>query len=185
MPLTSIEQYQRTLILQNAGLNIVQIRALGGGATQFTLSTGNPLVSASQVDLALFVAATWKIRSNLTLDLGLRYEVQNNIGGHGDFAPRVAVAWAPQRFQQKLVLRGGFGIFYDRFALANTITALRYNGVTQQQYIINNPNFYPVVPPPAILGASQSAQVIQQNSPNVRSPYSDADARELLNASFR
>ena len=169
--LTSIEQYQRTLVLQNAGFNFAQIRALGGGATQFTLSAGAPLVSASQVDLALFVADTWKMRPNLTLDLGLRYEVQNNIGGHGNFAPRVAVAWAPQRFQQKLVLRGGFGIFYDRFALANTITALRYNGVTQQQYIISNPNFYPVVPPAAILGASQSAQVIQQNSPNVRSPY--------------
>jgi hypothetical protein len=172
VPITSIEQYQRTLVLQNAGYNFAQIRALEGGATQFTLSAGDPLISASQVDLALFVADTWKMRPNLTLDLGLRYEVQNNIRGHGDFAPRVAVAWAPQRLQQKLVLRGGFGIFYDRFALANTITALRYNGVTQQQYIISNPNFYPDVPPAAILDASQSAQVIQQNSPNVRSPYS-------------
>jgi Carboxypeptidase regulatory-like domain len=171
VPISSIQRYQRTLALQSADLNFVQIRALGGGATQFTLSAGNPLTSASQVDLALFAADTWKMRPNLTLDLGLRYEVQNNIRGHGNFAPRVAVAWAPQQLHQKLVFRGGFGIFYDRFALANTITALRYNGVTQQQYIINNPNFYPVVPPVSVLGASQSAQEIQQNAPNVRSPY--------------
>jgi len=130
VPITSIQRYQRTLILQNAGLNFAQIRALGGGATQFTLSAGDPLISASQADLALFVADTWKMRPNLTLDLGLRYEVQNNISGHGNFAPRVAVAWAPQRLHQRLVLRGGFGIFYDRFALATIINALRYNGVT-------------------------------------------------------
>jgi TonB dependent receptor len=171
VPVTSIERYQRTLVLQNAGLAFAQIRALGGGAAQFTLSAGTPLISASQVDLALFVADTWKMLPNLTLDLGRRYEIQNNIQGQGNFAPRVAVAWAPQRLHQKLVLRGGFGIFYDRFALANTINALRYNGVTQQQYIINNPNFYPVVPAASVLGASQSVQEIQQNAPNVRSPY--------------
>jgi hypothetical protein len=171
VPITSIERYRRTLVLQNAGLNFAQIRALGGGAAQFTLSAGNPLISASQVDLALFVANTWKMQSNLTLDIGLRYEIQNNIRGQGNFAPRAAVAWAPQRLHQKLVLRGGFGIFYDQFALANTINALRYNGVTQQQYIISNPNFYPVIPSPSALASANSGQVIQQNAPNVRSPY--------------
>jgi outer membrane receptor protein involved in Fe transport len=111
VPLTSIEQYQRTLVLQNAGFSNVQIRALGGGATQFTLSAGNPLVAVSQVDLALFVADTWRMKPSLTLDLGLRYEVQNNIYDPWDFAPRAAIAWSPKRSQQKLVLRAGFGIF--------------------------------------------------------------------------
>jgi hypothetical protein len=171
VPITSIERYQRTLVLEEAGFNNAQIRALGGGATQFTLSNGTPLTSASQIDLSLFVGDSWKVRSNLTVDLGLRYEVQNNVRNRTDFAPRVTVAWAPQRLQQKLVLRGGFGIFYDQFALANTITVLRYNGITQQQYIISNPNFYPIIPPVSILAALNSGQVIQQNAPNVRSPY--------------
>ena len=35
----------------------------------------------------------------------------------------------------KTVIRAGSGIFYDRFALANTVTALRYNGRVQQQHI--------------------------------------------------
>jgi hypothetical protein len=171
VPLTSIQQYQRTLVLQNAGFSNVQIRALGGGATQFTLSAGNPLVAVSQVDLALFVADTWRMKPNLTLDLGLRYEVQNNIHDPLDFAPRVAIAWSPTRSQQKLVLRGGFGIFYDRFALANTLTSLRYNGMTQQQYVINNPNFYPIVPPASTFATLNSGQIIQQTAASVRSPY--------------
>jgi hypothetical protein len=171
VPISSIEQYQRTLILQKAGLTTAQIEALGGGASQFTLSAGNPLVSASQFDLALFLGNTWKVRPNLTLDLGLRYEMQNNIRDHADFAPRVGVAWSPNQSHQKLVIRGGFGLFYDRFVLANTLNALRYNGITQQQYVVNNPNFYPTVPSDASLAASLSGQVIQQTEPNFRPPY--------------
>ncbi len=171
IPITSIQQYQRTLVLQKDGYTNSQIQSLGGGASQFSLSTGNPLISASQFDLALFVENTWKVQPNLTVDLGLRYEMQNNIRDHGDFAPRVALAWSPKRSRQKLVLRGGFGIFYSRFALANTLTALRYNGVTQQQYVVNSPNYYPTIPSASSLASSLSGQVIQQNAPSLRAPY--------------
>lgn len=171
IPITSIQQYQRTLTLQNAGFGAVQIRALGGGASQFTLSAGNPAVSLSQVDLSLFVGDTWKIKSNLSLDVGLRSETQNNISDQRNFAPRLAVSWSPKQSQQKLVLRGGLGIFYDRFALANTLTALRYNGITQQQYVLSNPDFFPAVPAASSLASTQAGQVIQQNSPSLRAPY--------------
>jgi hypothetical protein len=171
VPISSIEQYQRTASLQKAGYSAAQIRALGGGASQFTLSAGNPLLSLSQVDLGLFVGDTWKIKQNISLDAGLRYEVQNNIPDHRDWAPRLAVSWSPKRAQQKLVLRGGFGVFYDRFVLSNTLTALRYNGITQQQYVVDNPDFYPTVPPLSTVASSQAGQVIQQNAPNLRAPY--------------
>jgi hypothetical protein len=65
VPISSIEQYQRTASLQKAGYSAAQIRALGGGASQFTLSAGNPLLSLSQVDLGLFVGDTWKIKQNI------------------------------------------------------------------------------------------------------------------------
>src|ERR1035438_2868354 len=171
--LSSIQQYQRTLMLQKAGFNTAQIQALGGGASQFSLSAGNPLVSLSQVDAGLFVGNTWKVRQNLTFDLGLRYETQSNIHDRGNFAPRVAASWSPGWSHQKLVLRGGFGIFYDRFALTNTLNAQRYNGVNQQQYVINNPSFYPNVPTAASLAASLQGQVIDLNAPTVRAPYLD------------
>jgi len=71
-------------------------------------------------------------------------------------------------------------IFYDRFALANTITALRQNGVRQQQYVIANPDFFPAIPPLASLATFQSTQIRQQVSPSLVAPryYQSAFAVE-------
>ncbi|HEY1494814.1 MAG TPA: carboxypeptidase regulatory-like domain-containing protein [Candidatus Solibacter sp.] len=173
-PITSIERYRRTLLFQQLGDTPAQIRLLGGGATQFTMNTGTPALSVHQVDVGLFVGDEWRIRPNFTVNLGLRYETQSNIGDHRDFAPRVAFAWAPGGAGQKrakTVLRAGFGIFYDRFSLANTLAAQRFNGLVQQQLVVPNPDFYPNVPAPATLAAFQSTQVIQEVSSSMRAPY--------------
>ena len=78
-PITSIERYRRTLLFQQLGYSPLQIRALGGGATQFSINAGNPEISANQFDVGFFVGDDWRVRPNLTLSLGLRYETQNNI----------------------------------------------------------------------------------------------------------
>ena len=99
-----------------------------------------------QVDAGIFAGDEWRVRPNFTLNLGLRYETQSNIHDWRDFAPRLAFAWAPGGSGQKrakTVLRAGFGIFYDRFALANTLAAQRYNGLVQQQYVVTESRFLP------------------------------------------
>ena len=170
--ISSIESYRRTLLFQQLGYSAAQIRQLGGGATQFTLSAGNPLISASQVDVGAFVGDDWKARPNLTVSLGLRYETQTNIHDWRDFAPRVGVAWGLGRGgSPKTVLRAGFGIFYDRFSLANTLTALRYNGAVQQQFVVTNPDFFPTIPAPSSLTGAAASSTIQTVSPALRAPY--------------
>ena len=41
--ISSIESYRRTLLFQRLGFPAAQIRQLGGGATQFSVNTGNPV----------------------------------------------------------------------------------------------------------------------------------------------
>ena len=173
-PISSIQSYQRTVLLQQLGYTPAQIRALGGGATQFSTATGLAALDVHQVDAGLFAGDEWRVRPNFTLNLGLRYENQTNIHDNRDIAPRVAFAWAPGRGGgngAKTVLRAGFGIFYDRFPLADTLAAERYNGVTQQQFVVTNPDFYPNIPTPAALAGFQSTQVTQEISSRLRAPY--------------
>ena len=144
--LTSIERYQRTIVLQEQGFTPAQIRAAGGGASQFRLSAGNPESEVSQWDFGGYFQDDWKVRPNLTLSLGLRYENQSNIDSNFNFAPRIGFAWQPGGVQSKTVVRGGYGIFYDRVSENLTMTALRLNGVNQQQFTVVNPDFFPLIP---------------------------------------
>jgi len=173
-PIQSIERYRRTLLFQQLGYSAAQIRSLGGGATQFSISSGIPELGVHQVDVGLFAGDDWRVRPNLTLSLGLRYETQSNIHDRGDFAPRIAVAWAPgggKNAHAKTVLRAGFGMFYDRFALGNTLAAERYNGIVQQQFVIADPDFFPNPPAAAQLAGFQTAQAAQEISSSMRAPY--------------
>jgi hypothetical protein len=174
VPITSIERYRRTLLYQKLGYMPEQVRALGGGATQFSIVSGNPAASVNQFDLGAFVGDDWRVRPNINLSLGLRYETQTNIHDWRDFAPRVAVAWAPGAdrigLHPKTVLRAGFGIFYDRFSLSHTLTAQRYNGIVQQQFFVSDPDFYPGIPPISSLPA-QRAPTIEEVYSGLRAPY--------------
>ena len=141
------------------GLPLSQIIAAGGGAYQYVFAAGQPLINASEVDAGLFFQDDWKVKPNLTLSLGLRYEVQNVIPDHGDWAPRVGFAWGIGRptgggrlSTPKTVLRGGYGFFYDRFSVTNVLNTIRFNGINDVSYTIPNPTFYPGagVPIPAL-----------------------------------
>lgn len=93
--LSSLERYRRTLAFARAGLNGAAIRLLGGGPTQFSIAAGNPEAEVKQFDVSFYFQDEWKIRPNFTLSPGLRYEDQNNIDSHFNFAPRIAFAWSP------------------------------------------------------------------------------------------
>ncbi|MGB6947536.1 MAG: TonB-dependent receptor [Bryobacteraceae bacterium] len=123
--------------------------------TSFTQAT-DPITHVGRDDfwdknIAGFVEDSWRVLPNLTVNLGLRYEIQdvpssphpntntpllaaltshintdsNNVG------PRIGIAWQPF---QKTVLRLGYGMFYGD-TTDSTFYALRVeNGIYQQQF---------------------------------------------------
>jgi carboxypeptidase family protein len=143
----------------------------GGAPAQFSLNAGQPVTRVRQADAALFAGDDWHARPNLTLSIGLRYEAQTGIGDRADWAPRLGLAWAldgGRRRQPKTVLRAGAGIFYDRIPIAAMLNAQRYNGVTQQSYLILNPTFFPAIPPPAVLESESQPQQLRPLYAGVR-----------------
>jgi Carboxypeptidase regulatory-like domain len=140
------------------------------GANQFSLNataSGTvPTVPVTVVDAGLYVQDDWRVRPNLTLSGGLRFETQNDIHDHADWGPRVSFAWGlggAGKTAPKTVLRGGFGLFFDRFTQNLVLNADRFNGVTQQQYAVSCTTppcpaigFFPTVPSPSQLQTATS-----------------------------
>jgi hypothetical protein len=171
--LDALEVYRRTLVFQQEGMSDAQIRALGGGAYMFSIAAGTPTTSAGMTDIGLFANDDWRVRPNLTLSLGARYEAQTRLGDYGDITPRLGIAWGIDgkgSKAAKTVLRAGAGAFYDRITQATFLQALRYNGITQQSYAIFNPGFFPNVPTASSLAAGLQPQQLQIMDNSLRAP---------------
>ena len=172
--LTSVQQYQRNLTLQQAGFTAAQIQAAGGGPSRFTIQAGIPYISMTRYDAAPFVQDDWRVKPNLTVSMGLRYEVQNLNDDHRDWAPRVGFAWAPGKGKSgsgKTVIRGGAGIFYDRVGLSSYEQAALNNGIAQTSYTVYNPTFYlSNIPPVSTLSSGENS--IYQVDPKLKADYS-------------
>ncbi len=172
--LSPSQQYQRFLLLQNAGASAATILADGAGASTLTLNSGQPYLNVNQWDWGLYWQDDWRVKQNLTISLGLRYEGQTNINDKNDWAPRVAIAWSPKpgaNGRSKWVFRGGSGMFYSRFNNTSVLNTLRFNGVNQVSYLVTNPAFlYPDIPSVDQLTATNSSVKYQIDN-SLRAPY--------------
>jgi hypothetical protein len=171
--LTALDVYRRTLLLQRQGFSPTDIRNAGGGASLFSLNAGTPLTRIVQFDLGGFYNDDWKLRPNLTFSYGMRYERQTNLAHAGDWSPRLSFAWGVDgkgSTPAKTVLRFGAAMFYNRVGDFTTLNAIRYNGVTQQSYLLSDPDFFPVVPSTAVLAGGVQPQTIQLLSPTLQAP---------------
>ncbi len=170
--------YQRTLQSIVAGNSPT---ANGGGASFYSLNfnpAGMANASETWADGAIFLQDDWRIKPNITISSGLRYETQNNLGDHADFAPRVGLAWGidgnGKNKSPKTILRLGFGVFYDRFNSDLVLQQQLQNGIIQQEYLVTNPAFFnptQTVLPSQFPSTGIAPQTVYHVNPNLHAPY--------------
>jgi hypothetical protein len=156
--------------------------------TQYTQSVAEPWVDLNEEIYAFFIQDSWRVRSNLTLNLGMRYDREtafSTINGVPDdtnnFAPRVGFVWDPFN-TGRTAIRGGAGLYIDQMFLnppLNVVLAQRAQDIT-----IVNPGYPDAFTRGTVQNATPSISVASTNmrTPEARS-VSLGVKRELF-ASF-
>lgn len=102
---------------------------LSGDPGQFRQAFGSPRVDFPVTSFGAFAQDHWSLTRQITADIGVRYDFERLPAGfHQDtnnFSPRIGLAWNPFR---RWVFRAGYGIFFDRYVLANLARAIEKNG---------------------------------------------------------
>jgi len=111
---------------------------LAGAPDQFRQAFGNSRVDFSATSFGGFAQDHWSINTHLAIDLGLRYDFQDLPAVFNEdtnnFSPRIGLAWSPL---SKLVLRAGFGMFFDRYVLASLSRAVEKNGIHAFEQVVD------------------------------------------------
>jgi hypothetical protein len=98
----------------------------------FTQTFGATVVEQSNPNVGVYAQDEWKAGASLTLNLGLRYDLQmletidtdtNNV------SPRIGFAWSPSA-SRRTVVRGNAGLYFDRVPLRALANALLSAGNT-------------------------------------------------------
>ena len=150
---------------------------LAGNPNQFRQAFGNSTVDFPVTSFGVFVQDHWSLSRQLIVDLGVRYDFERLPGGFNqdtnNFSPRIGLAWSPS---PKWVFRAGYGVFFDRYVLANLTRAIEKNGSRAFEQVVDGNAaaslFVGAQGGPLIAPASGIAPSIFRPDPPMATPYS-------------
>jgi hypothetical protein len=109
----------------------------------YTVRKGSPVIQYWNVQAGMYFQDDIRVRKNLTLSPGVRYELQTHLSDYNNFGPRFGITWSPGK-SGKTTLRGSVGMFYDWLSTGVYEQTLRVNGVSQQELTVTDPP-YPII----------------------------------------
>jgi hypothetical protein len=111
-----------------------------GRPRSYSRRIGDPNVSYTNTQAGIYIQDDIKVRKNLTITGGVRYEAQTHVPDKLNFAPRAGFTWAPFK-SGKTTLRGSWGMFYDWLSMGTYAQTLQIDGFRQSEVNINDPSF--------------------------------------------
>lgn len=157
--------------------------ALQAGSPDFFIqSFGNFDTNLTETRFAAFAQDHWNASKALTIDLGLRYDYNRLPSSFPkdalNFSPRFGVAWTPFR---TTIIRGGFGVFYDRFLLSTINRIFELDGRHAFAQIVEDADAAKVyqsdrIPSSPLAGVAPS---IWSAESGFRNPYSEVASLSL------
>lgn len=94
----------------------VRIRREDGTLFERFEFVGPGALDQGVTEATAFFQDAWQISAPLTLDLGVRFD-WDSLSRQAHLAPRTGFAWLPFPRDPRTVVRGGFGVFYDKIPL--------------------------------------------------------------------
>ena len=142
----------------------------------FSQNTGDTHFVYSQDEIGAFVQDQFKWNPRFSITPGLRYDWQNFLGDRRlGFSPRVSFAWVLDE-KSKTIVRGGGGIYYDRFGSGPLLDLTRYQTARRRSITLSQ---NPADPPTGCFAdlstistcAAAQPPSLAQLAPNARLPY--------------
>jgi hypothetical protein len=160
----------------------------------FSQTFGETHVEQGNANLGFYVQDEWSATSSLTLNVGLRYDLQylDTIGTDtNNLSPRAGFAWTPLE-SRNLVVRGSAGLFFDRVplrALANALlsadnttdlASLQQIGISLSPGQAGAPAFPDILPAPVPTVTLVNLTTMQRDLQNAYSRQASLEVERQL-----
>ena len=183
--------FPRTIRGSYAFSSLANFLAGAYNSSGFTQTFGATQIQQTNPNIGFYAQDEYKAAPRLTFNIGLRYDLEflKTIATQtGNVSPRAGFAWSPFA-SRRTVIRGGYGLFYDRIPLRPLANALLSAGNTtavgdlQQLSISLSPAQAGAPVFPGILGALAIPAGVLFNfstmNPNMRNAYSEQGNFEI------